>query len=301
MTEFIVANIPAILLLPSILVVAGLLKYRTWVSESSQKKNPLTKDLLRGPGESLRTKIEDMTLDLLGYMVGLMIFPLMMYSVLLSSYAYTQHTNWPSIYIVLALTIAGFGYLTYKLNNVLVSRRRYALGLDAEICVGQELNLLMRNGYWVFHDFPANKFNIDHVVIGPNGVFAVETKGRPKRTNAEGQVEAEVLYDGMKLEFPGWSESKPLQQANNQAVWLGKWLTDVLGEEVNAHPILILPGWFIKQTKKIGMPVINGKNCLNFFLKYGQQQLTEKLVNQIVYQVDLRCRTVAPIAYRPSL
>jgi hypothetical protein len=37
-------------------------------------------------------------------------------------------------------------------------------GYDAELAVGQELDKLMREGAWVFHDVPGENFNIDHVV-----------------------------------------------------------------------------------------------------------------------------------------
>ena len=44
----------------------------------------------------------------------------------------------------------------------------------------------MRDGFAVFHDVPGDKaFNVDHVVIGPQGVFAVETKGRGKPASRE--------------------------------------------------------------------------------------------------------------------
>jgi len=49
-------------------------------------------------------------------------------------------------------------------------------GYDAELSVGQELNQLMRQGAVVFHDLPADGFNIDHVLISALGVFAIETK-----------------------------------------------------------------------------------------------------------------------------
>jgi hypothetical protein len=35
-------------------------------------------------------------------------------------------------------------------------------GYDAELAVGQELDRLMRQGTIVFHDFPADGFNLDH-------------------------------------------------------------------------------------------------------------------------------------------
>ncbi len=54
------------------------------------------------------------------------------------------------------------------------------LGPDCEMAVGQELNNPMCAGYRVYNDVPAEGLNIDHVVVGRNGVFAVETKGRSK-------------------------------------------------------------------------------------------------------------------------
>lgn len=47
-------------------------------------------------------------------------------------------------------------------------RRR--LGLLGERAVGEELNHLMRQGAYVFHDVPTASYgNADHVVIAPKG------------------------------------------------------------------------------------------------------------------------------------
>lgn len=82
--------------------------------------------------------------------------------------------------------ILGIGLTVYCLTNLLKHlnlRRSYQLGYEGEIAVGQELNQLMLDGYRVYHDFPGDKFNIDHIVVGPPGVFAVETKARSKPTS----------------------------------------------------------------------------------------------------------------------
>ncbi|MBN1547047.1 MAG: NERD domain-containing protein [Syntrophaceae bacterium] len=57
-------------------------------------------------------------------------------------------------------------------------RKNYRLGYEGEMATGQELNMLMLEGYHVFHDFPADRFNIDHIVVSPNGVIAIETKAK---------------------------------------------------------------------------------------------------------------------------
>ena len=70
----------------------------------------------------------------------------------------------------------------WKLHALMRRYRTLKLGYEAEAAAAEELNRLMRHGYWVFHDVPGDKaFNIDHVVVGPNGVFGVETKGARSR------------------------------------------------------------------------------------------------------------------------
>ena len=77
-------------------------------------------------------------------------------------------------------------YFIIKLLRLLNRRRKFRLGYEGELAVGQELNQLLREGYEVYHDFPADKFNIDHIIIGPAGVYAVETKARQKPTTGKG-------------------------------------------------------------------------------------------------------------------
>lgn len=72
---------------------------------------------------------------------------------------------------------------------------------------------MMLQGYHVYHDFVADKFNIDHIVVGSAGVFAVETKARAKPMSDDRSADAMVTYDGRCLYFPRWKETHPLEQA----------------------------------------------------------------------------------------
>ncbi|MEV6023611.1 nuclease-related domain-containing protein [Streptomyces sp. NPDC052036] len=48
--------------------------------------------------------------------------------------------------------------------------------------MGAELNRLGRHGWRVLHSIPlANKVDIDHLLIGPGGVFSINTKHHHKR------------------------------------------------------------------------------------------------------------------------
>lgn len=298
MPQFLNQLLPIVVMFCSLGVLIALIKFWEWENKTAKKKNPLTSDLLRSPGETLRDKIVDLQFDWFGYVLMLFVMPLALLAMALSSNTFGRGVFQMTMLILTATGTISF--CIYKMRGLRKLIQQYNLGLDAEMAVGQELNHLMRDGFWVYHDFPADEFNIDHVVIGSTGVFAVETKGRPKPIKDDGITEREVFYDGATLTFPTWKERKPAEQAENQAKWLEKWLSSAVGEQVSVYPVLAIPGWLITRLKQGGVPVINGKNCSSFFSKYGNGNLSGKLTQQIVHNVDQRCRTVLPRSYRES-
>jgi len=273
-----------------------------WVKKKdlSGRRNPLTRDLLRAPGESLRERISDINFDVAAFF-ALSPLPLIyIYAAAMSEKAFSGH--WPPLRVIVLDGIAAAGMLSWiwwRLWTLLRTRRFLTLGYEAELAVGQELNQLLSQGFHVFHDVAGREFNIDHVVIGSTGVFAVETKGRSKPGARQDASESQkVMYDGASLQFPGWIETKPLQQAQMQANWLQEWLSSAIGEGVAVQPVLVLPGWYIERTSGHGMPVLPGANLQKYFEKpKGETRLDEIHINRIAHQLDRRCRTVAPRAY----
>jgi len=299
MPSFIAQLIPLLFILIPAGLIFILVKIWEWQSRNYKRKNPLTSDLLRSPGEALREKISDMKVDIFADMIMMILIPLLIFAMTLSLEVFGSKASDQINFTFILIALAVVCYLLFRIYLNKQKIQHLGLGLDAELAVGQELNHLMREGYWVYHDFPADEFNIDHVLIGPSGVFAVETKGRAKPLRKDGSAEREVIYDGEVLHFPHMKEQKPLKQAEAQAKWLERWLTSAVGEPVAVTPVLAVPGWFIKQTQRKGIPVINGKNPNAFFAKFVNTSLSEKLQRQIVHQIDSRCRTVLPRAYQP--
>lgn len=267
-----------------------------WIRGRSGKRNPLTAHLLRAPGESISKQLEDINDDYFNRMVFCGIAPLFFYSSYVSIALYGQHKISPWLFIVSGVGMVG--YFLFKIYRLFHQRRNLYLGLDCERAIGQELNQLMLDGYRVFHDFPAEGFNIDHVVFGENGIFAVETKGRAKPDRNRGQEDARVVYDGSKLIFPNTVETEPLAQAERQAEWLRKWLASAVGEQVEVRPILMLPGWFLDR-KSPKMLIHNGKYSREFFRKIRSvTPIRPDLLQRITHQVEQRCRDVEPESYR---
>jgi hypothetical protein len=259
------------------------------------RRSPLTRHLLRSPGESLRVQIEEVSEKIYYYLMLYFFFPLIMYSVYLTQ-KYIGGMRDTSIIVNCTISLIVIFLCFIKLWKLLKERANLRLGLDCELAVGQELNNLMLEGYRVYHDFPAEKFNIDHVVVGPKGVFAIETKGRAKPDKKGGPEEAKVSYDGQILRFPGWTESEPIEQAKRQAAWFSKWLSSAVGESIAVQPALVLPGWFVVREKPADLLIFNGKNP-EYLLKYSNISLSETLIKRIVHQLEQKCRDIEPIAY----
>lgn len=257
------------------------------------RRSPLTVQLLRSPGESLARQIDKVSEDVDLYLFASTMTPLLILSSYLSMrYWGNEKISWVSLLIV---ALAFMIFFTWKLVVLLKRRNNLYLGLDCERSVGQELNQLMLDGYRVYHDFPAENFNIDHVVIGTNGVFAVETKGRAKPIKGD----VNIIYDGDGLQFPTHYEKGPFEQAKRQAVWLSKWLTSAVGEQVSVRPVLVFPGWYIER-KKPGLLIYNGKNPQAVYKIKGEPFLSAEMIQRISHQIEQRCRDVEAVAYNKS-
>ncbi len=255
------------------------------------RRTPLTVQLLRSPGESLSKQVEDLSEELDTYFIFFTLIPLLCFSSYLSMrYLGNQKVSWLAILIPYAAFMV---YFSFKFSTLLKKRNSLRLGLDCERAVGQELNQLMLDGYQVYHDFPAENFNIDHVVIGTNGVFAVETKGRAKLV----QGNVKIIYDGQGLQFPTHYEREPINQAKRQADWLAKWLTSAVGAEVAVKPALVFPGWYIDR-KKPGLLIYSGENPRVVYKNAGGSVLSAEMIQRIAHQVEQRCRDVEPVAYQ---
>jgi hypothetical protein len=145
------------------------------------------------------------------------------------------------------------------------------------------------------HDIQAPGFNIDHVVIAPGGVFAIETKHRLKPTTGRGLDNARVSFDGKALRFPDWTDTKTAEQAAAQARWLSERLTRATGLSVTARPIIALPGWYVENTNRGEVWAMNPKNC-GFMLKPGRDRgaLAKADIQCIAFQVEQLCRLPGP-------
>lgn len=264
---------------------------------SQNRRRPFTQSLLRAPGQSLLNEIDELNQEIAVYAIYLFTGPLVLYSAYISLLYFEQRPLTPFGVGLLGLTCAVMiAYGLVKLGKLLPQRRRKRLGYDGEVAVGQELNELLKKGCFVYHDFPADDFNIDHVVVGPRGVFAVETKARSKLNGKHRLQDATVEYNGRVLYFPQGTDTATIEQAKRQARWLSRWIASAVGEPIDVRAIVALPGWFVKRTSADGISVVNPKQFDSLFDHIQSRSLTPDVIQRVVHQLEQKCRDVDPMS-----
>jgi len=109
----------------------------------------------------------------------------------------------------------------------------WRIGAAGEVKVGARLNRLRCHGWRVLHSIPLGRGgDIDHLIIGPGGVFTANTKHHP---NARVNVGRSVVFvRGCQVTYIG----KALREASRaQAA-----LSSALGRAVAVEPLVIIYG-----------------------------------------------------------
>ncbi|MBA2430881.1 MAG: NERD domain-containing protein, partial [Chthoniobacterales bacterium] len=136
-------------------------------------------------------------------------------------------------------------------------------------------------GYHVFHDLRRDGFNIDHVVVGPAGVFAIETKFR----SGNGEIEfrnGEGLFVGGRKE-----EDDPLLQARRNARDVHAMLKEDCKIDPWVNPLVVFVGeWRIKDKWRNTAARVLTPEQIGSYFDRRQPELTRNEIKLIATHLE---------------
>lgn len=208
-----------------------------------QTRSPLKDKPLRNPGQSVREHRFDLFYDkLLG--PGLLVTVFILWAV--NDWMRYWFPSPPKPWISTFFASTAMIYAVWQFRRTWPKIRMLKLAEDGEKTVGQLLETLRASGYSVFHDLVGTDFNVDHVIIGPAGVFTIETK----TWNKPGKGSPKITFDGETVLAAGWEPDRnPVIQAKAQASWLQRLLLESTGKTLPVRPVVLFPGWFIEDSR----------------------------------------------------
>jgi hypothetical protein len=235
-------------------------------------KDPIRDMPLRDPGESLRNELDDLLFE------GA--FPWFAIAIFAVISAALEWWRWwtgapPSPVLLTLFAIAVTTIAAWKWRGIRTPAKRLKTGLKGERATGQLLQSeLLPLGYQVFHDCCFEGFNVDHVAIGPGGVFAIETKTRFKR---HGYVR--VTYDGRRVLVDGFAPDRdPVTQAKAGASKIKEVLAEITGRQVSVRPVVLFPGWYVEGNSSGAETWVLESKAFITWVRNESEQLTKEQI-----------------------
>ncbi|QDU74940.1 Nuclease-related domain protein [Bremerella volcania] len=258
-----------------------------------QRKTPLTKDLLRPPGHSLRLVYDELREKIDMYLVMTIILPVTG----LSAYLLWDQSKSEPIVTAVAISLAILFWellLLWLMWKSVRKAHQIRVGLDGEMAVAEELNLLMLEGCRVFHDVPIEYGNIDHVVVSPSGVFAIETKTVTKLPEKGMNAKVSVDSKSNVIHFPNFDFKINLDQVETQVRCLTDFLSESTGDQIQVKPIIVIPGWYVERTFGQQKVRVINPALARQYLCTSTKKLNNEQIQRIVFQLNRICRDVEP-------
>ncbi|MDZ7706069.1 MAG: nuclease-related domain-containing protein [Trueperaceae bacterium] len=204
--------------------------------------SPLKANPLRNPGQSVQDEI-DKNREAFEHDA----FMLISIAVIAGLSLYTWLMQTPP-YMMFVVSSAGLvGYAIYALPKLRRRVRRHQVlkqHRDGKRAVAEYLDRLRDHGFRVLHDVVGDGIYLDHVLVGPQGVYVIETETVEKPA----QGDASILYDGVAIDIAGQTfGGDVVAQVTAKAAWLESFLQESTDISISVQPVMVFPGWEVAQ------------------------------------------------------
>lgn len=195
----------------------------------------------------------------------------------------------PQPLVITLMAVAGVTWALWRIRRARRLLLTLRQGRDGERAVAEVLEQFRDAGFLVLHDMRGPDFNVDHVLIGPPGLYVIETKTMTKPANADATID----YDGEQVTLSGLKpERDPIRQARALAKWMRDVVKESTGRDFRVRPVVLYPGWFIPNTANRNQEVwVLNPTMLRPFVKQEPQVLAPEEVKLIAYHLSRHVRT----------
>lgn len=187
----------------------------------------------------------------------------------------------PAPKVTLCLAIVATGICLILFRRLFGHFRRLNRGEHGELRVAEALDELRGAGYRIFHDLVRDGFNIDHVAVGPAGVFVVETKFRSGR----GEI---TFRNGEGLFVDGVPEEKDsLKQAVANAAEVRRMIKEDCKVDGWVNAVLVFVGeWRIRNKWQTTNARVVTADKLGAYIVDQQPRLTRQEIELIASHLE---------------
>ena len=196
--------------------------------------------ILRESAQRFRDELDRLTTSQSAYLgAGLVFIMLFMAAWFLNAgVLFEGYPRW-QLYLLLVVLCGAALFAGYRLTRTVLRRRQVKFMRDATIAMSHQLQQLPAGFARVYHDVPTTAGIIDHVLVGLNGIYAVNVVA----VRAAKRGDARLVEN--TIEFSTGKPAVPIITIAARANRLQKEFGEVLGHTVKVRSVVALPGWNI--------------------------------------------------------
>lgn len=233
------------------------------------RKSYFAQSVLHTAGQSLQLKMRALTFDI-GIFFGLAIG-----AVFIIPIVFGLVTGWVIPLVLIIISLLG---ICYKLSKF----KKYYQGLEGERRTREEIEPIIKDGYHILNDVPGKKFNIDFLVIGPTGIYAIEVKNPKKNGKEKISYQDECIFLGSRI----LNKPDPIEEAQRHANWIKAYLSDIKNNSFNhVKPVVLFPKHMIEDDYKCvtnDIWILNPKRFRDHYLPKQSKVFSPQEVQELV-------------------
>ncbi len=283
--------LPLILMFGVLVLLLAFFQHRLGGIRAFTSEDRLLDPPLRSPGASIFERIERTTSEFSVFAVAVAVVPLALLVTYLSYLLFSGKAESLLDIVYLVCLLVGFLlYGTNKLRRLDAKKRRLQRVYAGLQTVAQEISRLMASGYRVYHDFPSGRFHIDHIIVGPNGVFSIQSRIPSCFDPAAAQKQCVIRARGKKLMAMKIVDGVTMRTTAFHASWLANWLLTAAGEAVRVQALLTLPGFTIEAVDTRDVIAVDPMHIVGVVRTTRANPLGSETIQRLCEEIELKYR-----------
>lgn len=150
------------------------------------------------------------------------------------------YPDW-QLYILLSTLVAAALFAFYRLIRTLLTWRQVQFLRDANIAIGHQLQRIAAGHGRAYPDVPTTAGVVDHVLIGHDGVYAINVVARRSMKKGDARLQ------GNALAFSNSKHEHSIVDIAASVKRLQKELSLRAGNDIRVRSVIAVPGWHIPE------------------------------------------------------
>jgi hypothetical protein len=197
---------------------------------------------------------------------------------------FVDYPAW-QLHMLLATLFAAAIFASYRLTKTILAKRQIRLLRDANIAIGHQLQRIATGFGRVYHDVQTANGVVDHVIVGQNGIYAINVFA------CRAPKDATVAIKDNDLQLLPGDRDISIVDTIAKTSRLERELGSLINNKIRVRSVIAVPGWQIGGQTSEDHLVVNESNLpMLLGWKDKADYLMDEDVIAIHEQLTLRCR-----------